>query len=86
MAEYTVHLTMIVSTGVTVEADDAEAAIDAAYNSPKMPGTMGHQAFGDALVDESEWEPVAVSDAAGEEVWSEAGAPVSALTESGESP
>jgi len=74
MAEYTVHLTMVVSTGVTVEADDPDAAIDAAYHSPEMPGTMSHQAFGDALVDESEWEPASVSDAAGEEVWSEDGA------------
>ena len=73
MAEYTVHLTMVVSTGVAVEADDPEAAIDAAYNSPKMPTGMGHQAFGDALVDESEWVPAAVSDAAGEEVWPEDG-------------
>ncbi len=73
MAEYTVCLTMVVSAVVTVDADDPDAAIDAAYHSPEMPGTMGHQAFGDALVDESEWEPTSVSDAAGEEVWSEDG-------------
>jgi len=71
MPEFTVHMTMVVSTGVTVEADNPDAAIDAAYNSREMPGTMGHQAFGDASVDESEWEPASVSDATGEEVWFE---------------
>ena len=75
MAEYTVHLTMVVSTGVTVEADDVDAAIDAVYDSPGMPGSMSFRAFGDAMVDESEWLPASVSDATGEEVWSERGAP-----------
>jgi len=75
MAEYTVHLTMIVSTGVTVEADDVDAAIDAAYHSPDMPGSMGHQAPDVASVDGSGWLPASVSDAAGEQVWSEGGDP-----------
>jgi len=74
MAVFTVHLNMIVSTGVTVVADDVDAAIEAVYDSPKMPGSMSFRAFGDASVDESEWLPSSVSDAAGEEVWSEDGA------------
>jgi len=73
MAEYTVCLTMVVSTMVTVEADDPNAAIDAAYHSPKMPGTMGYQSFGGGAVDGSEWVPASVSNATGEEVWSEDG-------------
>lgn len=66
--KYTVHFVMEVSTAVEVEAEDAEAAVELAYESPKMPGSMSHNAFGRASVGESEWRSVAVSDESGEEV------------------
>lgn len=72
MPEYTVHLSSAISTAVTVQADSPEDAIEAAWESPDMPGSMAHGAFGTASVDESgEWAPVAVTNADGEEVWAE---------------
>lgn len=70
MAQYTVHFSTTVSTAVTIEADDPQAAIEAAYDSPDMPGSMVHGAFGSASVDESgEWLAVVVTDDNGNEVW-----------------
>lgn len=72
MAKYTVHLTQTVSTAVNVEAGSPEEAVELAYDSPDMPGSMTYGAFGDASVDESgEWMAVAVTDGNGEEVWSD---------------
>jgi hypothetical protein len=62
MAKYTVHLTQEVSTAVTVEAETPEDAVELVYDSPDMPGSMTHGAFGRASVDESEWQPVKVTD------------------------
>lgn len=71
MDTYTVHFTSTISTAVTVEANSPEDAIELAYDNPKMPGSMCYGAYGDASVDESgEWEPIAVSDADHNEVWS----------------
>ena len=62
---------MSVSTTVEVEADSVEQARDDFYNSPDMPGSITHGAFGgSASVDESgEWEPVVIYDEAGAMVW-----------------
>jgi len=67
---YNVHLIETVSTTVTVDADSPEAAIDLAYESNDMPGSMGYGAFGSASVDEAgEWEAAAVTNENGDEVW-----------------
>lgn len=61
---YAVHLVLAVSTTVEVEADSIEDAKEKAFDSPDMPGTMGHGAFGQASVDEAgDWEPIAIYDA-----------------------
>jgi hypothetical protein len=66
MPKFTVHFQMPVSIDITVEADNPEQAIDLAYDSDDMPGSMAHDAFGDAPVDEDgDWRPVAVSDEKG---------------------
>lgn len=58
---YSVHLVQTVSTTVEVEADSVDKALDQVYDSPDMPGSITHGAFGQASVDESgEWSPVAV--------------------------
>ncbi len=71
MPKYLVHMINPVSTMVEVEADNPEAALDAAYDSPDMPGGMSHSAFGNATVDEGEWTAVCVEDSSGNEVWTE---------------
>jgi hypothetical protein len=69
MAKYTVHLTQEVSTAVTVEAQTPEDAVELAYDSPNMPGSMSISAFGLVSVDESgEWQAVAVTDEDGVQV------------------
>lgn len=72
MPQYTVHLVNTVSTTVTVEADDPDAAIDAAWSSEDMPGSITIGAFGPVGVDDGDWQPVAVTDASGAEVWTSA--------------
>ena len=60
------------SSTVYVQAEDPDEAIEVAYKSPDMPGSMSCGAFGPASVDESgDWRPVLVTDEDGEEVWSE---------------
>ena len=71
MAKFTVHLQNVVSSAVEVEAEDYVAAIDAAYDSPGMPGSITIGAFGKASVDEAEWQPAAVEDESGNLVWEE---------------
>lgn len=72
MPEYRVYMELVVSTSITVEAPNPEAAIDAAYESPGMPGAMSHSAFGGASVDEAgDWDAVLVTNPDGEEVWKE---------------
>jgi hypothetical protein len=72
MPQYTVHMVSTISVAVTVEAEDKDAAIELAYDSPDMPGSMSHGAFGQASVDESgEWSPSAVTDERGFTVWEE---------------
>jgi hypothetical protein len=67
MPTYHVHLTRLVSTVVTVEAASPQQATVVAYDSSDMPGGLTQGAFGaSASVDEcGEWEPIAVTDAAG---------------------
>jgi hypothetical protein len=73
MPTYDVHLTHMVSTTVTVEADDPEQATERVFESPKMPGSITYGAFGAATVDDAgEWDAVAVYDQAGREVWTAA--------------
>ncbi len=72
MAKYTVYLYSTLSTSVNVDAEDPDEAIDLAYESPEMPGSMGFRAFGRASVDCSNvWEPSSVVDENGKTVWSE---------------
>lgn len=75
MTQYRVQLVMTVSTSVPVVTKNAEAAIDAAFESDKMPGSMTYGAFGDASVDEAgEWLPVAVTTVTdGKMVWQQEG-------------
>jgi hypothetical protein len=68
---FTVHLINTVSTAVEVEVDNYEAAIEAAYDSEDMPGSITIGAFGRASVDDGEWMPDAVTDEGGDEVWRE---------------
>jgi hypothetical protein len=71
MPTYNVHMNQTVSTTVTVEADNPEHAIELAYKSDDMPGSMCYGAFGSASVDEAgDWEVAVVSDSSGNEVWS----------------
>lgn len=71
MPKFIVHLTQTVSCAVEVEADDYDAAIDAAFDSPDAPGSITYGAFGRASVDGGDWEVTAVSDENGNEVWQE---------------
>ena len=71
MPVYTVYFVNTVSTSITVEADDDQDAIDKAYQSPKMPGSIGINAYGATSVDDGQWEPNSVSDENGVEVWTD---------------
>lgn len=72
MPTFRVNLVNTVSATVEVEADSIEDALDAVYDSDKFPGSVTIGAFGPAAVDESQWEPTSVTDAAGRTVWTEA--------------
>lgn len=69
MPTYRVFMTQEVSTVVEVEADNPEAAVEAAFNSPKMPGSITQGAFGGGGVDGTEWEARVVMDETDAEVW-----------------
>lgn len=71
--KYRVYVQNVVSASVEVETDDGpEAAIEAAYQSHKMPGPITVGAFGgSASVDDGDWEPFEVYDEAGATVWSD---------------
>jgi hypothetical protein len=69
MPTYVVSLINAVSAIVEVEADTPEEAIDLAYDSPDMPGSITINAFGSASVDDGDWEPHSVHDADGKTVW-----------------
>lgn len=70
MPKFNVHLTQAVSAVVTVEAKDYDEAIDLAYESEDMPGSMCYGAFGQSSVDEDgDWGLVLVTDENGDEVW-----------------
>jgi hypothetical protein len=74
MPMFKVSLTKTVSTMVEVEAKTADEAINLAYDSPNMPGSITVGAFGGAgFVDDGEWEPYSVEDETGETVWTEDG-------------
>lgn len=68
MSTFTVHLTHVVSTSRTVEADDQNAAVDAAFDAG-LP-TPGNR-IGDEYDAAGEWEASSVEDENGAEVWSE---------------
>lgn len=70
MPQFTVHLVQTVSSSVTVDAETYEEAIEAAWDSEDMPGSMSHGAFGSASVDEAgEWMAQEVTDDSGNSVW-----------------
>lgn len=74
MPEFTVHFTQTASTSVTVEADDLEAAIEAAWS--QAPSGLCHQCsssrYGTPGVElAGDWEPESVYDAGGKQVWTE---------------
>jgi hypothetical protein len=69
--KYSVHVIMEVSSVVTVEADSPDAAVELAYDSPDMPGSITVGAFGSASVDDSDWNPYQVTDESGAVVWQE---------------
>lgn len=70
MGTYMVHLTHVVSTSRTVEAEDAAAAMDAAQSCGDLPTPGGR--VGDDYDSAGEWEPSSVENAeTGEEEWSE---------------
>lgn len=60
MSTYRLFFTSVLSTSVTVEADDLGEAIDAAYDSDQMPSTICAQCSGwgsSWYVDDSgEWQ------------------------------
>lgn len=67
MPEYTVHMIQTVSTAVTVEADDQDAAAEAAWEqapSPTNSTNTGIDPSGD-------WTEVSISDENGVEIWSD---------------
>lgn len=68
---YLVHIAEVVSTTVEVKATSADKAAETYYESPDMPGSMVHGAFGQVTVDEAgEWEAIAITDTStGEQVW-----------------
>ena len=75
MNKYRVHMKMAIWTVIDVEAADPNDALEAAYESDQMPGTMAFNSFtnarGAAMVDEGEWEAVEVTDQNGNTVWEE---------------
>jgi hypothetical protein len=71
MSRFTVSLINTVSAAVEVEADTYDDAIEKAFESDDMPGPITYGAFGQADVDEGDWQPYSVYDEAGRTVWSE---------------
>lgn len=71
MPVYGVHIQLIVSTTIDVEADSPEQAAETFTDHPDMPGSLTYGAFGGgASVDEAgEWEPVSIVDDKQREVW-----------------
>lgn len=69
MPRYRVFVTNVVSTVVEVEAGSPDEAVEFAFDSPDMPGSITIGAFGQTSVDAGEWEPKIVMDEAGTEVW-----------------
>ena len=69
--KYWVHIINTVSTVVEVEAGSVEEALDAWYDSPECPGAITVGAFGPNSVDDGDWEPTAITDESGAQVWSE---------------
>ncbi len=69
--KYRVYLQNVVSTTIDVDAEDPEAAIDAAYQSRDMPGSITVGAFGGKSVDDGDWQPFEVYDEADSVVWTE---------------
>ncbi len=67
--KYTVYLKNTVSTAVNVEADSPDEAVDLAFDSNDMPGRITFGAFGEASVDDGEWEAFEVTDESGATVW-----------------
>ncbi len=71
MGTYMVHLTHVVSTSRTVEAEDAASAMDLAQESD-LPTPGGK--VGDEYDAAGEWEPSSVENSdTGEEEWSQFG-------------
>jgi hypothetical protein len=71
---YKVHLTGHQSAAITVEAEDPDDAIDKALNEG-IPGICAHcSGWGQTWWREEgdEWTPESVTDADGQEVWSDA--------------
>lgn len=65
MPLFKVRLIQTASTAVTVEAATPEAAVDLAYSSEDMPGSLADPSVTEA----GDWEVIAVSNEAGEDVW-----------------
>lgn len=71
MATFNVHLEAVTGVSVEVEADDPEAAIDIAFEQGSFQG-LCHQCAGYRGKwgkEEGEYEPKAVTNAEGDEVW-----------------
>lgn len=72
MPKFTVHMDAVISTAVTVEAEDVEAALAACYD--ELPRSICAQCSGWGESwgkDEGEYEPVSVHDENNTEVWTE---------------
>jgi hypothetical protein len=69
VAKFYVHLINQVSTAIEVEAETAEEAMEAVYDSPDMPGGITVGAYGQNSVDDGGWEAYSVSDESGETVY-----------------
>ena len=73
MPEFTVHLIQTASTVITVEADDCEAAIEAAYDKAPSDVCASCSGWNGSIGIElaGTWEPNVVYDADSNTVWSE---------------
>lgn len=67
MSEYKVWFTQSASTAMTVEAEDPDAAIDAAYDHG-LPSGLCHRCACEFDMS-GDWEPDVVEDSGGNEVW-----------------
>lgn len=76
MPKFTVHMDAVISTSVTVEAEDVEAALEASYD--EVPTGICAQCCGwgkSWSKDEGEYEPVSVYDESNTEVWTDESRP-----------